>query len=312
MTTSQIPHSASSRFSKDTPYRVDVLFVNPIEYHGPHLPLTTDYEISLGLFREMKKRLSITHPSISWGEPKIIQKGCNPAPGPGSERTSLEDLNSDVIRVCDEFLAAEKKPDFVLFMTFHGAPRHAAAIERGIRYLRDKGIKSFNPFNLALLKLRDYEPSWVKPFIHLIEDKVYAEKWMRRLPEDFHGGTFETSLIQLFAPEKIGVDPKTVPDCPDRKPGLLWKAPLVPLRILKISTGVAAPLNEWKLAIDAVHWENDPGYLGYTGSPRYASAALGRELSEVLLGDYLRTFDEIVSGKKESPKPILQWTLHLN
>ena len=292
---------------------IPVIFVNPVEFHGPHLPLSTDYDISLGLFRDMEKALTKTHPEIQFLLRPPIQKGCNPATGPGSERTNMAVLSDMLRKECENILDEMKEylPRHVLFMTFHGAPRHAAAIESAIEFLRTKNIQAYNPFNLSLIKLRDYNPEWVKPLLHLIPDEAYREHWLHHLPEDFHGGTFESSLVLYYAPDKVK-DYKNVPDCPDRSPGLKWKSPIPLLWAFQKLIGISAPKREWEIAIDALHWEKSANYPGYTGSPKNASGELGEKVSAILLKDYLACFHEILSGKRVSPKPILQWTLHFN
>ena len=285
--------------------RCAVVFTNPIEFHGTHLPLTTDYEISRGMLAGLLPRIFASYPRFRIVSEKIVHRGAAPAPGPGSESTPWKSLAEELTAVATEIADApeSERANLVLFMTFHGAPRHAAAIERASRTLRKRGIRAYNPFNLTLLKLRDYDPAWVEPFAHLIQDESYRAGWVKNLPRDFHGGTFETSMVLVHAPEKVG-DHGSQPDCAERSPGFLWRAPLPWLGLVS-----GALRREWEIAIDALHWERDPEYRGYTGAPRHATRALGERFTQILLEDYLEGFRRTLEDERYVAPLILQWSV---
>ncbi|HEY4219853.1 MAG TPA: hypothetical protein VGO62_00890, partial [Myxococcota bacterium] len=60
-----LPHSEARRaLSSGAPV---FLLVNPVEFHGPHLPLHNDELIALGLARDLHERLFGAHPFLLGG-----------------------------------------------------------------------------------------------------------------------------------------------------------------------------------------------------------------------------------------------------
>lgn len=286
--------------------RVALIYVNPIEYHGPHLPLTTDYDISRGLWERLRGELA-----RGGIEPQVtslheIHRGCDPVRGPGSEQTTLAELERLVLAASRT--AEQEHPDLVLFLTFHGAPKHAAAIEAGIAYLDSRGIRAYNPFNFVMRRLRDYDPSWAEGVAPLIPDRYYREYWLEHAPMDFHGGLQETSILLALNPERVSTDWQRTPDCPDRFMPGPFKLVIALLRAL----GQETAAREVAIAGDATAWARHPTFLGYTGKPRYATAEIGEALVDILLRDYVSGFHAVLDGAERSPKPILQWTVRLS
>jgi creatinine amidohydrolase len=287
--------------------KVAVIYVNPIEYHGPHLPLTTDFEISRGIFNRLLPRLQAAEPNLQVIHSREIHRGCDPAHGPGTESTSMKDLKKIVIETTDSILR-ELKPDVVLFMTFHGAPTHSAAIEAGVRYVESSGIKAYNPFNLVLKRMRDYDPEWVKPAASFIEEEAFRKKFLDTLPQDFHGGLFETSALMCLSPDSVKVNHRDLPDCEDRKIGIGWKALIALTRVL----GLKTLSRELAIGADAIGWATSKTYAGYTGAPRLANPQIGNYvMDQIILKDYEQGFFKVARKGEKSPRPIMQWTTYL-
>lgn len=308
----KVPTSSSSPSTLKRKFHIQTIFINPVEYHGPHLPLSTDFDISTGLLSLFKKKceqsLSTSFDLHFNEEPLFIHKGCAPAHGPGSESISLTDLSAEIIRVCNDLISNKSPVDCVLFMTAHGAPAHAFAIEEAIQFLKQKNIIAYNPFNIILTKMRDYHPSLVQSFSHHIEDSEYRKYWEQYLPEDFHGGTIETALMLFFNPEKVKPIYKTLPNYKSPSFSIFWKAPLFPLSFYRIFDK-GAFLREWKIATFTYHWEKNPDYAGYTGGPKHANAELGKALAETFIELYWEPFLNIIENKTQSPKPIFKWVI---
>jgi creatinine amidohydrolase len=286
--------------------KLAVIYVNPIEYHGPHLPLKTDYEISRGLTASLLAKIQTRAPEAHIAHTIEIHEGCDPAAGPGSIYTSLNDLKQK-IRAASEEILKTTKPHLVLFMTFHGAPKHAAAIESGVKYFEAQGIPVLNPFNFVLRRFRDYEPSMAAPIAKFIPDEAFAKHYVHHVPDDFHGGLFESSVLMRLNPEVVKALHKDLPDCEDRKLALPWKAAIGFLKTI----GLRDLSNELRIGADAFGWMTSPKYAGYTGAPRFASTEIGEHFVNVILGDYEKGFWEVSKNRAKSPKPILQWTIYL-
>lgn len=286
------------------PNLIAVIYVNPIEYHGRHMPLKTDYWISHGMNERIRTEALKRRPDLVFEVMETIDQGCDPAPGPGTEYTSFSVLVERVTEATRR--ALERKPAMVLYQTFHGAPRHAAAIEKAAEFARAHGVPAYNPFNIALDKLCGYDPSWAKPISHWITDETIREKWVAKLPTDFHGGLFETSVLLAVHPETVRQEEiPSLPDCPDRNPNWVWKSVIGALRI----AGLKRLSDEVALAADAVAWESLPVHYGYTGWPRFSRAELGESLIGVLLPEMTEQFFAVLEQRDPGPKPVMQWTV---
>src|SRR3712207_5958300 len=74
--------------------------VNPVEYHGPHLPLHTDALISEGLIGDLYARLSEKHPDWPLLVATNIEAGVDPVPGPGTRAVPYRTVRRLVIESC--------------------------------------------------------------------------------------------------------------------------------------------------------------------------------------------------------------------
>jgi creatinine amidohydrolase len=283
--------------------KVAVIYVNPIEYHGPHLPLKTDYEISNGLKRELLPRLQKKFPQIDVVRTVEIHRGCDPAHGPGTEFTSMKELKKIVIDACTTLLK-EFRPDFVLFMTFHGAPKHAAAVQAGVDYFTKENVPAYNPFNLVLKRLRDYEPSFAEPMLPLISDPSFRAHYRDHVPQDFHGGLFESSVLMSLHPTLVKSLHQELPDCEERKLSRGLKLIVGFFRVI----GLKKFSCELAIGFDAIAWARSPSYRGYTGAPRFASIQIGNYFVNLILEDYENGFYRMINENQPSPAPILQWS----
>jgi creatinine amidohydrolase len=82
----QLPHGEAKKLARSgAPI---YLPINPVEYHGPHLPLRNDGLVSSGLIRQLGDRLQKKHdwPILALPDLEI---GVEPSPGVGSRWTHL-------------------------------------------------------------------------------------------------------------------------------------------------------------------------------------------------------------------------------
>jgi creatinine amidohydrolase len=76
------------------------LAVNPVEYHGPHLPLHCDALISEGLTKELHARLAESHPKWPLLVATNIEMGVEPCPGPGTRAVPYSVVRDVVVDAC--------------------------------------------------------------------------------------------------------------------------------------------------------------------------------------------------------------------
>src|SRR5258706_840140 len=96
------------------------LTINPVEYHGPHLPLHNDRLISLGLLRDLHARLAAHEPDRPLLLGADLEIGVEPCPGIGSRHPPLPIPPELVREACPALV--ELGATRVVLMTFHGSP----------------------------------------------------------------------------------------------------------------------------------------------------------------------------------------------
>jgi creatinine amidohydrolase len=278
------------------------VFVNPVEFHGPHLSLMTDFLISWGLAERLTPLVQKWLKPAQFSIGAVLDVGVDPVPGPGSVATTYAEVSQAVKRICKHLkrIGAQR----VVFMTFHGSPGHAAALEDGVHYLRELGIPALNPANLLMTKMRDFDSAEYEDIAASISDAKVRDQIRRRGWTDFHGGLLETSVAMTLAPDSVSADVSQVPDCPDFPPLPLFQ------RLAKVSArcGKSILAREFEIAADAVAWSQLRPHPGYTGSPRFASQTIGEKIVSRIVTEYDLLIRKVFENGEPAPKPILQWT----
>ena len=299
-----LPH-AEARAALETGAPV-FLCVDPVEYHGPHLPLHNDRLISAGLARDLHARLAVKHPEwpLLFGD--NLEIGVEPTPGIGTRFTPYLRACALVREACRAL--AELGARRVVLMTFHGAPLHAMALDAGIDLLAERGIPAVSPLNLLLHEmLREDGAPWAEAFAH-IEDETERAEMIRDLPRDFHAGFFETSMTMHYAPDSVSPSHASLPPCPPIQP-LATFARLS--RIVALGGGKALA-KELEFAGYALGWHALRPFPGYTGRPHRASAKSGAFFARAIVERYAELVEDVFAGRAKSPRPILEWTARLS
>lgn len=280
------------------------LSVNPVEYHGPHLPLHNDRLVSTALIRLLHSELYQDKdlPLLLGAD---LEVGVEPCPGPGSRHTSYRVVRDLVIdagrRLAD--LGVRK----VVLVTFHGAPLHNLALEAAVRDLRKIGVRAVAPFHVVLRQQLDLDPTRFEPaFAHLDEEarnEARAElKW------DFHAGFFETSVVMHLDPEAVSPIARSLPPCPPipRDPGFHLASRLAG------ALGAETLSAELAFAAAGVGWHAIRPFPGYTGRPDRAHPAAGAVFVRAILDSYAPVLRGTLEGEGAPPKPIMPWAAALS
>jgi creatinine amidohydrolase len=273
------------------------VFVNPVEYHGPHLSLHNDRLVSEGLARKLHARLWPDDPLVVCED---LEVGVDPVPGPGSRAVPfpvVRQLVVDAARAVRE-LGAKR----VVFMTFHGAPLHNLAIQAGLEWLASHGVPAVAPFHGLMDQL-------VEPSEEMLDRAVAGVPSDRRataraeLPHDYHAGTFETSLALWLAPRSVSDVHQRLPDCPEVTPDpALLRASRVASSLGRRRLGA-----ELRLAAYGTGWQKLRPFPGYTGRPAWASAEIGEAFGEVLVDAYAEGATEVLAGRRPHPPAVMSW-----
>lgn len=288
-----LPHRQARALAAEHPV---YLLVNPVEYHGPHLPLHTDQLISMGIARDLHARLSPGAPLLLGG---VLEMGVEPVPGPGTVARSLSQVRAAVLAACEGL--ADLGARRVLIVTFHGAPLHNIALQAGVRRLLARGVRALAPLALVFEEMLAFSPETFLPAVAGLPE-AQGRALIEGLPQDFHGGFFETSVLLHHCPEAVDPGHVDLPPC----------APVADDRLVgalsRLARGLGAPRLSGELAFAAtgLGWYRTRPFRGYTGSPHLARAEAGAFFAEQMAQRGAAAAQAVFDGAPP-PEPILQW-----
>ena len=275
------------------------LFINPTEYHGPHLPLANDYLISRGIADRLARVLIDEGLTERYVAGPLINLGLDPTPGAGTINTSPQRFAALLATWADKLpLIGTKR---VILMTFHGAPRHNHALQRLVDKLAARGVKALNPLNLLLAHMVRYQPGDFADALQPVKDASLRAELDRSLGRDYHAGFFETSLTLALAPESVDPGHRELPDCPPLTIPAWQKAAIHGMR----SLGQGDAAAELLFAAEALAWLNLKPFPGYTGMPRLANEKSGEIFVSRILGEYLQATRAVFVNGEAPPAPVL-------
>lgn len=275
--------------------------VNPVEYHGPHLSLHNDQLIAYGLIRECHLRLLATGRDWPLLFVHDLEVGVDPVHGPGSRHTPVRRVRELVIETTRALVELGAKS--VVFMTFHGSPRHAAAIEAGVRWARAAGVPALSPLNLVLREMLTLDPQQHLAAFEPIPAVYDREGVIAAMPTDTHAGYFETSVALAVAPHAVDDTFTVLPPCPTVTPS----APLLVMARAAAALGKAQLAAELTSAAHHVAWQRLQPFPGYTSWPGLASAEAGRYFVTRIVDAYAEAILDVTQNGKPSPQPIMGW-----
>ncbi len=271
------------------------LLVNPVEYHGPHLPLCTDEIISRGLCRDIWSRIGPGRGELLLGGE--LELGVEPVPGPGSREVSFEVLRKVVAEAVDGLIGLGARG--IVLMTFHGSPLHSVALSEGVARAMRRGVRAIAPLNLLMTKLRDFTTPELEIFRPAVRHLAQADELLAELPLDYHAGFFETSLVLHYSPASVEPLHERLRPCPPIRPVESLE------RLARLSRGPTS--RELHFAAAGLGWFQLDPFPGYTGRPHLASARSGAAFAEILADSFAERIDQVLRGSAEPPEPIMSW-----
>jgi creatinine amidohydrolase len=275
--------------------------INPIEYHGPHLPLSNDHVVSMGLARDIHARLGASHPDrpLLVAPDPGVGSGC--VPGPGSRPFPPAVVREVVLRSCRA--VADLGAKRVVLMTFHGDPMHNLCIQDGVDFLAARGIRAVAPTHVLIGRMVDAGPSDLAEVFAAIADPDDRAAAAADVATDFHAGFLETSLTLHYAPAMVSSGWRDLPPCPPFRPAAALALAARAARLAGAKT-VAAEL-AW--AAGSLGWFGLDPFPGYSGRPGLARAEAGAVLARVIADGMAPVVDAVLEGRAEPPRPSLRW-----
>ena len=292
----QQPHSRARKLaSSGAPV---FLIVNPVEYHGPHLPLHTDELISRGIARDLHQGLAPEAPFLLGG---VLEMGVEPVPGPGSRAFSFRDVRRAVVGASRALVELGAKQ--ILVVTFHGSPLHNLALQAGVAAIQAAGGRALAPLNLVLSELLELDVERYAPAVAHIPDEVTRRALLEGLVLDYHGGFFETSLVLHYAPDSVDPRYTQLASCDTVRP----VGPLLAGARLARSLGLHHLARELHFAAFGAGWYLTRPFRGYTGRPQHAHADAGAWFAQEMAGRGTEAAQAVLAGTAPPPPPIMRW-----
>lgn len=269
--------------------------VNPVEYHGPHLSLHNDHLLATAVAARTHAALGLDGPLCLTAD---LEVGVHPTEGPGSRHCAVGQVAAAVeqatLRLAD--LGARA----IVLATFHGAPLHAIALDRGAAAARARGVQVVDPFLWVVAQGVQPDADAIEAAVETVAPDA-ADTLRASLPTDVHAGFFETSLALALAPDAVAADHRALPPCPPvtRDPALMQAASLAE------RLGRDALAGELRFAAFGRAWQGLRPFPGYTGHPAWANPDAGRLIADRIVAEAAARLPAALAGAP--PRPGFRW-----
>ncbi|MEL6178366.1 MAG: creatininase family protein [Myxococcota bacterium] len=254
---------------------------SPLEVHGPHLPLQTDYREAEAISERTAERLAERFPDIAFVRLPPIYVATDVVPQPGS----VMFRTSTLIRVLEDLGRSLAAQGFqhIWVNNFHGGPRHFVSIETACdRVSRRYGVTMISVFSLLLNRLTGGQSDLSKVFADVEGLDT------RLLKGDTHAGAVETSLMLHILGRHVRPDYNTL------------ERITVDLKLQR--RGVALPPSDRRPTLVELlrsfphklkYFEEE----SYAGAPAIATPEIGAQMLNILAGLASDTLADVWLGR---------------
>lgn len=239
-----------------------------LEEHGPYLPAFTDGILSARLTQALSTGLAAQMPGwtvLVFPPISVGTSGSNEIGGQFSFPGTYT-VRPSVLRAAFMDLASELGDQgfrWIMVVHVHGSPLHINAIDQAGDFFHD----TYQGTMVNLWGLLPVLAGWGS-VLGTLPDSVKKEDGV-----SLHGGLDEHSMMLYLDPKLVAKDYRSAPT-------------------------VAGANYDSSFAVAA-----RPGWPGYLGAPRLATAAIGKQIWEGFSGATVRTAVEILKGKDPATYP---------
>ena len=252
---------------------------SPVEYHGNHLPLSTDLVLAENFSRAAAETFLASHGEWHALVHPVVPIGADCVPHPGSVAVPSRTIERVAANLSCHFIK-QGFPNIAL-MSGHGGFSHAGALERAARKLTRKyqkqGVRVIAPLGPVMFNL--WNGGIRETLNPLLQNKITPEEEKNFIYE-IHGGWWETSMVLAHQPGRMTDAYRQTPDyLPAVKTWVRFAAGFL-VRILPRRYGarVAASRNLMQVAISWFLGDTSAGYLGF---PSRATPEMGRASTQL-------------------------------
>ena len=277
--------------SLDKEHSLVIIPFAPVEYHGTHLPFSTDLILAKAFSRGSAERFLADNPHWKVVLYPVIPLGADCVPNQGSIALPHRVIERVARAVGTHFIRYGFAN--IVLMSGHGGLNHDRALERAARRLnrahRKKLVRVIAPLGRVMFRL------WSEGIGHkvnpLLERKVSPEE-EKDFVYELHGGWWETSMVLAHHPERMNDAYRTAPD-------YLPKARLSIKLLLRLLLKVLPAKQKERLAelhdlvLMGTSWFWGDTSLGYLGFPSRARPEMGAAVTHVAGQEFARLFQKI-------------------
>ncbi len=255
--------------------------VSPLEVHGPHLPMNTDYFEAEGLTTRTLEMLHDDYPDLTFLRLPPLYIASDVLPHPGS----VMFRSSTIINVLTDLGRSLAKQGFVHIWvsSFHGGPRHFVPIDVACHKTNKRfGTKMICIFSLLIKRLTQGATDLSDILSHL--DGVSRSD----LEGDSHAGVIETAMMLHLLGDQVDPNYKELEQ--------------VTVAIKREREGRGSNTKGTKPSLGTLlkgfreklkYYEEET----YAGHPAVATPELGRQILETLSSHSAEALCEVLDGK---------------
>lgn len=269
----------------------------PIEYHGDHLPLGTDFINAGKSFRDGCIKFSEQHSGFTFLFTPVVPMGSDAVPHNGSLWVSASTVRKTSEELALRFIEYGFKN--IAIFSGHGGLSHMVALESTARSLMRKHsrkkVKIFVP--ILYIMTRIFKQDFIDRLNTRLPDseKLYEDD-IRQLAYEGHGGRLETSYILHAAPDLMNDNFRTA-ESHDPDAGPVADILLKLLKLLPGNMGKELEIGARSLAV-AMAWLSGGAKNGYMGFPSRASKEFGVALDDAVCSLYSDLLQEVLINNR--------------
>lgn len=247
-----------------------------LEEHGPHLPVGSDYFLSVSLRDGLINRLHRVHPDYDFAVVPVIplgEGGANDAAGQHEHIGTFAVRFETLRNVAIDMGAAIARKGFqnVFLIHFHGTPLHNVAFTDAATFVSERYATRM--VNISSLIFAD------ETFSSKVQTKHLGPDWKEKIGLEIHAGAAETSANLFVRGDLV-------------KPAYKHLSPFIT-----------------KDMAEVLRTSERGGWEGYWGDPAKASKHMGKDLMADVIERGFQIAEKAIAGEDLSKLPVYPNTL---
>jgi creatinine amidohydrolase/Fe(II)-dependent formamide hydrolase-like protein len=273
-----------------------LVYLSPLEVHGPHLPFGTDVFVAREVGARAIERLVSERPDLTFVELPPYFLGSDPIP----RSVEIDSRAVFLLLFGTARFLATRGFRYLLLLDNHGGPRHQIATAKAVRSAyRAHRFHIIAPFLAFYRKMIELDPELTR--------RLNAGAGAVGDASDCHAGRNETSLMLACSPHRVRPVFSTLARTTIDTNTLVY-------RVASVAARLASALGARELGKDLLYaattlsWVLSPDPPTYIGEPRLASPEAGNAMLDLFAEEAVAHTVRALEGQPPYHTPI-GWTL---